>query len=223
MAVQFAQPYRFNEQQFARMAAAGVVPEWATELIDGVPYQAGSPFRFSSADYFHLGELGVFLEGDRVELIDGEIIQMSPEGTRHFACVTRLLRLLGPLVGDAIVGSHGSLFLPDEYRPMPDVMVLRPNESDYEDAHPTHEEALLVIEVSDSSIRYDRHVKSVRYAEAEIPEYWLVDLTRDQVIVHQQPAAGAYHDVQTYGRGEAWTSAVLGSASLAVNSVLKPR
>jgi Uma2 family endonuclease len=80
-----------------------------------------------------------------------------------------------------------------------------------------------VIEVSDSSIRYDRHVKSVRYAEAGIPEYWLVDLTRDKIVVHQRPAAGAYQDVQSYGSGEAWVSAASGGISIPVNAILKPR
>jgi Uma2 family endonuclease len=223
MAVQFAQPYRFSEEQLARMAQAGVVPEHGTALIEGVPYWAGIPFRFSSDDYFKLGELGVLHKGVRVELIDGEIIETSPEGSRHFACITRLMRLLVPCVGEALVGAHGSLFLPDQYRPMPDVMVLRPSHDDYEEVHPTHEDALLVIEVSDSSIRYDRHVMSVRYAEAGIPEYWLVDLTRDKIVVHQRPAAGAYQDVQSYGSGEAWVSAASGGISIPVNAILKPR
>ena len=197
MAVQFAQPYRFSEQQLARMAEAGVVPEHGTALIDGVPYWAGIPFRFSSEDYFKLGELGVLHEGDRVELIDGEIIEMSPEEIRHSACIRRLIRFLSPRVGDAIVGAQDSLSLPDGYWPMPDVVVLRPSEDDYEEAHPTHQDALVVVEVSNSSLRHDRHVKSMRYAEAGIPEYWLVDLTRDTIAIHLHPVMGEYRDVKT--------------------------
>lgn len=223
MAVQFAQPYRFDEQQLARMAAAGVIPEWGIELVDGVPYWAGTPFRFSSDDYFKLGELGVLHEGDRVELIDGEIIEMSPEGSRHFACITRLMRLLIPHVGEALVSSHGSLFLPDQYRPMPDLMVLRPSEDDYEEKHPTHQDALVVVEVSNSSLRHDRHVKSMRYAEAGIPEFWLVDLTRNTIAIHQDPVAGAYRDVQMYGSGDTWASAALAGLTVPVDVILKPR
>ena len=223
MAVQFAQPYRFSEQQLARMAQAGVVPEHGTALIDGVPYWAGAPFRFSSEDYFRLGELGILREEDRVELMDGEVIAMSPEGSRHFACVVRLIRFLAPRVGDALVGANGSLSMPDQYWPVPDVMVLRPSEDEYESVRATYEDALVVVEISDSSIAYDRNVKSLRYAEASIPEYWLVDLTRDKVAVHQNPLTGAYREVRMFGRGEAWTSAALGGLEVPVDTILKPR
>jgi Uma2 family endonuclease len=223
MAVQFAQPYRFSEQQLARMAAAGIVPEYGTQLVDGVPYWAGTPVRFSSDDYFRLAEIGVLRPNERVELIDGDVVAMSPEGTRHFACVSRLMRLLTLHAGESLVVSHGTLFLPDQYRPMPDVMVLRPSETDYEDAHPTHADALVVVEVADSSERYDRIVKIERYAEAGIPEYWLVDLTRDTITVHGNPAAGEYRDLQTYSRGDEWFSAALGGPLIPVDAILKPR
>ncbi|WP_420128456.1 Uma2 family endonuclease [Longimicrobium sp.] len=223
MAVQFAQPYRFTEQQLSRMADAGIIPRGGTTLIDGVPYQGGVPVRFSSPDYYRLGEIGALTENERVELIDGEIIAMSPEGSRHSACIIRLIRFLTPRVGEALVGAHGSLFLPDEYRPMPDVVVLRASADEYEQAHPTHEDALVVIEVSDTSLRYDRHVKSGRYAQADIPEYWLVDLTRDKISVHQNPVAGEYAQVRTYGAGESWKSSALGGLEVAVDDVLKPR
>jgi Uma2 family endonuclease len=223
MAVQFAQPYRFSEQQLARMVQAGVVPEHGTALVDGVPYWAGAPFRFSSEDYFKLGEFGILNEGDRVELMDGEVIEMSPEGSRHFACVVRLIRFLSPRLGEAVLGANGSLSMPDQYWPMPDVMVLRPSDDEYENTRPTYQDALVVIEVSDSTIAYDRRVKSVRYAEAGIPEYWMVDLTRDKLVVHQGPAAGAYRDVRMYGRGETWTSAALAGLQIPVDIILKPR
>jgi Uma2 family endonuclease len=223
MAVQFAQPYRFSEQQLARMAQAGVVPEHGTELIDGVPYWAATPFRFSGEEYSRLGELGVLCGEDRVELIDGEVIAMNPEGSRHFACVARLIRFLTPRVGEALLTAKGSLSLPDQTWPMPDVMVLRPSEHDYESGNPTREDALVVIEVSDTTLAFDRNVKSVRYAEGSIPEYWMVDLTRDKIVIHQQPAAGAYRNVRMYGRGERWTSSVLGGLSVPVDVILKPR
>jgi Uma2 family endonuclease len=223
MAVQFAQPYRFDEQQVARMAGAGIMPRAGTHLIDGVPHRAGTPVRFSTDDYFRLGEFGVFREGDRVELIDGEIIEMSPEGSRHSSCIRRLIRYLGPRVGTAFVGAQDSLSLPDGYWPRPDVVVLRGRNDEYEHAHPTHEDALVVIEVSDTSLRYDRHVKAGRYAQAAIPEYWLVDLTRDTIYVHQRPVAGQYVDVRVYGFGESWASPGLGGLEVGVDDVLKPR
>jgi Uma2 family endonuclease len=216
MAVQFAQPYRFTEQQLARMAEAGIIPRAGTELIDGVPYRFGLPFPFASDDYFQLGESGVFDDGDRVELIDGEIIEMSPEGSRHSACLARLTRFLIPRVGQAVVRVQDSLFLPDEYRPQPDLVVAREQDDDYEHAHPTHADVLVVVEVSDSSLRYDRQVKAVRYAQAGIPEYWLVDLTRNQIFVHQKSLTGEYRDVQVYGLGEMWISTALGGLHIPV-------
>lgn len=223
MAVQFAQPYRFSEQQLARMAQAGVVPEHGTELIDGVPYWAGAPLRFSSEDYFKLGEFGILSEGDRVELIDGEVIEMSPEGSRHSACIRRLIRYLPPQVGKAIVGAQDSLSLPEGYWPRPDVVVLRPDEDEYEHVHATHRDALVVIEVANSSERHDRIVKAARYAEAEIPEYWLVDLTRDTIAVYRDPVAGEYREVETYAAGEEWISEALDGLRISVDAVMKPR
>lgn len=223
MAVQFAQPYRFSEQQLARMADAGIIPRAGTNLIGGVPYRAGSPVRFSSDEYFRLGEIGVLAENERVELVDGEIIEMSPEGSRHSACIIRLIRFLAPRVGDALVSANGTLFLPDQYRPMPDVMVLRPSADEYEHVHPTHEDALVVIEVSDTSVAMDRQFKSARYAQAAIPEYWLVDLTRDVISVHTNPIVGQYTEVQVYRGQESWRSLALGGLVIAVNDVLKPK
>ena len=210
MAVQFAQPYRFNEQQLARMAEAGVVPGDGTVLIEGVPYRAGAPVRFSRDAYYRLGELGILSKRDRVERIDGEIIAMTPAGSRHSACVSRLNQFLTPRIGDAIIRYENPLALPQDLDPEPDLAIVRARADHYENAHPAAEDALLVIEVSSSSRRSDLGIKAQWYAEAEIPEYWIVDLTRDQVVVHQAPASGVYREVQAYGRGEAWTSAAGG-------------
>jgi Uma2 family endonuclease len=223
MAVQFAQPYRFTEQQLARMADAGLMPHGETELIDGVPYRAGVPIRFSRAAYYRLGELGVLAKRDRVELIDGEIIEMSPIGSRHAACVSRLNRFLTPRVGNALVRFENPLALPDEYDPQPDVVVVRARDDDYEDAHPTSDDALLVVEVADSSLRYGRTVKVQRYAEAGLPECWLVDLTRNQIVVHQNPVAGEYRNTRTYGAGESWTSSAIPGLKVSADVILKRR
>ncbi|HEX6372262.1 MAG TPA: Uma2 family endonuclease [Longimicrobium sp.] len=223
MAVQFAQPFRFTEQQVARMAEAGLIHRDETRLIDGVPYRAGAPIRFSRAAYYRLGEMGVLTKRDRVELIDGEIIEMSPISPRHSACVSRLARLLTPRVGSALVRFENPLALPDEYDPQPDVVVVRARDDDYEESHPTSDEALLVVEVADSSLRYDRTVKVQRYADAGLPEYWLVDLTRNEVIVYQDPIAGEYRNARTYGLGESWTSMAIPGLVVSANMILKRR
>lgn len=222
MAVQFAQPYRFSEQQLARMVEAGLVPEWGTTLIDGIPYWAGAPFRFSRDAYYRLGELGILSKRDRVERIDGEIIQMTPAGSRHSACVSRLNEYLAPRIGDAIIRYENPLALPQEIDPEPDLAIVRRRADHYENAHPTAADALLVIEVADSSRRFDLGEKARWYAEAGIPEYWLVDLTHDRIVVHEAPLAGSYRSVHHHGRGEAWTSAALGGLAIPVDVALRP-
>jgi Uma2 family endonuclease len=223
MAVQFAQPYRFSEQQLACMARAGVVPEHGTTLIDGVPYWAGAPYRFSRAAYYRLGELGILGKRDRVERIEGEIIEMAPAGSSHSACVSRLNQFLTPRVRNGIVRSENPLLMPQDIDPEPDLAVVRARPDHYEDAHPTAEDALLVVEVAESSRRYDIGQKAQWYAEAGIPEYWMVDLMRDNVIIHRDPVAGAYRDVRVYGRGEHWTSDVLEGLQVPVDGILKPQ
>jgi Uma2 family endonuclease len=223
MAVQFVQPYRFTEQQVARMEEAGILPRRGAELLDGIVYRAGEPVRFDRGTYYRLAEIGVLGEHAHVELIDGEIIEMTPAGSRHAACVTRITRLLMARTADMIVRSEQPLWLPDDYDPEPDVAVLRPEPRDYEDAHPTHHDALVVVEVAESSLRYDRHVKAERYAAAGIPEYWLIDLTREHVLIHQRPAGGAYTEIRAYGAGESWRSPVLNGLTVSVDDVIKPR
>lgn len=222
MAVQFARLYRFTDQQFARMAAAGLLPEHGTVLVDGVPYWAGAPFRFSRDAYYRLGELGIVSKRDRVERVDGEIIEMTPIGSRHSACVSRLNGFLTPRVGNAIVRSENPLALPQEIDAEPDLAVVRWRADHYEHVHPTADDALLVVEVADSSRRYDLGQKAQWYAEAGIPEYWIVDLTRDRVFVHQLPSAGAYRERQVFGRGDRWVSAALDGLQIPVDTVLAP-
>src|SRR5215213_2616702 len=161
MAVQFVQPYRFTEEQYRRMAEIGVIPEHGTELIDGVVVEGTRPFLFSSEDYFRLGEEGILDEDDRVELFDGEIIAMSPISGRHSKCVARLIKLLGPRVGDGELRIQDVLHLRKGREPQPDAAIyrLRDDEDGDDDNQPTAADALLVVEVADSSLLFDRTVK----------------------------------------------------------------
>jgi Uma2 family endonuclease len=224
MAVQFVQPHRFSVEQYRRMTEIGMVPEDGTELIDGVVVSGMRPHRFSSAEYFRLGEAGIIDEDERVELLDGEIIQMTPIGSRHSSCVSRLIRILMPLRGGAELRIQDVLHLREEDDPQPDAALYRPRSDDYEEEHPTAADALLVVEVADTSLLYDRTVKMERYAEAGVPEYWIVDLRRNVVIVSRNPLAGQFMDVREYGPGERWRSAALGNAEVVVDDIVgKPR
>lgn len=223
MAVQFVQPHRFSVDQYRRMVEIGVVPKEGTELIDGVVVSGTRAYRFSSGEYFRLGEAGILSEDERVELLDGEIVAMTPIGSRHSSCVARLTRLLAARVGNAELRIQDVLHVRDGYDPQPDAAVYRSSPNGYEAAHPTAADALLVVEVADTSLLADRTVKMEQYAEAGVPEYWVVDLGRNVIIVSQNPVGGQYLDVREYGRGDTWQSAALGGAEIEVADIIGKR
>src|SRR6266498_3300178 len=158
---------------------------------------------FTVDDYHRLAELGILGEDDRVELLDGQIVEMTPIGPDHAGCVDALNRLLSRLVGDTgIVRVQNPLVLSSEWEPQPDLVVLRPRADGYRKAHPGPEDVLLVIEVADTSLESDREVKLPRYAVAGIPEVWLVALANDRIEVYRQPAPDGYREVRTLSRGD---------------------
>jgi len=152
--------------------------------------------RLTVDDYGRMGEAGVFAPDARVELIDGEVIDMAPIGTRHAAAVTRLDRLLQRAVGDqAIVRSQNPLRLGDRSEPEPDLLLLLPRADFYASAHPGASDVLLLIEVADSSVRYDREIKLPLYARHGIAEVWLVDLEAGMLRFFRGPQGERYTDV----------------------------
>jgi Uma2 family endonuclease len=149
--------------------------------------------RFSVDDYYRMAEAGILRYKERVELIEGEIVDMAPVGRRHAACVDRLNDLFARGLGDrAIVRVQGPLRLHHRSEPQPDLVVLRRRADFYarRDARP--EDAFLVIEVADTTERYDRLVKVPMYARAGIPEVWLVDLTAMRITAYREPSADGY-------------------------------
>src|ERR1043166_1075223 len=138
---------------------------------------------FTRAEYHRMGEVGIFSEDDRVELIKGEIVKMSPIGRHHVAFVNNLNQLLVTrLAGRAIVSVQNPVVLSDDNEPQPDVTVLRPRSS--QQAQPAVAAVLLLIEVAQTSLRYDRVTKRPLYAEAGIPEYWIVDCGAESIEMH---------------------------------------
>jgi Uma2 family endonuclease len=154
--------------------------------------------RLSVADYYRMGEAGIFAPDARVELINGEIIDMAPIGTRHGSAVKRLNSLLIAAVGSqAIVSVQDPLRLSDLSEPEPDLMLLKPRDDFYADAHPSAADVLLLIEVADTSARYDREIKLPLYARHGVPEVWIVDLEARLVRFYSAPAGDAYGQTST--------------------------
>ncbi len=148
--------------------------------------------RFTVDEYERMGEAGILGEGERVELIDGRIVQMTPIGVPHAATVTELVALLLAQLGDrGVVYSQNPIVIGEFSEPQPDVTVLRPPRATYRKRRPRPEDVLLLIEVTDTSGPYDRGVKLPIYARSGIPEYWIVDVVSDRIEVHSAPRRGA--------------------------------
>ncbi|MHB8646898.1 MAG: Uma2 family endonuclease [Thermomicrobiales bacterium] len=176
--------------------------------------------RFTVAEYQRMGEAGIFVEGDRVELIEGEIYQMSPIGVRHARCVTRLTRILSRQAGpDMLVGVQNPIYPGGESAPQPDLAIVR--DRDPGDLWPTLADILLVMEVSDSTLAYDRGTKLPLYATAGIAEVWIVDLTAQTVERYTEPRDGLYHLTARARPGESLVSTVLPALTIPVADILK--
>lgn len=175
--------------------------------------------RFTVAEFERMGEIGIFTEDDRVELIAGVIVDMSPADGRHIAAVNRLNQRLGRQIGaEMLVSMQNPVVLSDDSEPQPDIAILRDR---VYDVVPTVEDILLVIEVADSTLAYDRDVKlPLLYAPAGIPESWLFDLVNTRLERHSEPGPDGYRLVARAGRGESLTSTVLPGVTLAVDTLL---
>jgi Uma2 family endonuclease len=176
---------------------------------------------FTVHDYHRMAEAGILHEDDRVELIEGEIVEMAPIGSRHHACVMRLDELLRRSEGQGyIVSVQGPIRLDEDAEPQPDLALLRRRKNFYAAGHPTPEDVLLVMEVSDTSRSYDRNVKLPLYARAGIPEVWIVDLVEDVIERHTDPAQEGYRRLERARRGETLQSEALPALVLPVDAVL---
>src|SRR5712691_7513791 len=147
-------------------------------------------------DYHKMAEAGILGEDDRVELIDGELIEMAPIGSNHAGEVMSLNMLLSAAVaGRAIISPQNPVRLSVHSEPQPDLTVLRFRDDFYRTSHPQPEDVLLLIEVADTTIRYDREIKIPLYARAGIPEVWLIDLQQERVEIYLQPSSDGYRQL----------------------------
>jgi Uma2 family endonuclease len=161
------------------------------------------PHLFSVEEYYRMSQAGILDEDDHVELIEGEIVEMTPIGSRHAACVKRLNALFSRQVSDrAIVQVQDPVRLGEYSEPQPDLALLRLQSSFYAEAHPGPGDVLLLVEVAETSSRYDRDVKIPLYAEAGICEVWIVDLSNGRLEIYLSPSHGDYQEESVLGRGD---------------------
>ena len=158
------------------------------ELLNSQPRH-----RWTVAEYHRMAEVGLLNEDSRVELIDGEIIEMAPIGSEHAGHNNHLLSLLAyRLHGKAVVAGQNPVVLSNYEEPQPDIAVLRWRNDYYRTVHPHAEDVLLIIEIADSTLRYDRDVKMPLYAKNGIPEVWLLDIQSRQLEIYREPINGEY-------------------------------
>jgi Uma2 family endonuclease len=180
-------------------------------------------WQFTVADFARMLEVGIFAEDDRVELIDGEVRAMSPIGPRHAAIVKRLNTLMSRQIADrAILSVQDPIQLTDYTEPQPDLAVLRLREDFYVQAHPVPADVLVVVEVAETSLEYDREEKVPRYAQVRIPEVWLLDVERETVTQYTQPDGTRYGAEHALQRGQILVSVTVSDLRLALDDIFGP-
>ncbi|MDM8560453.1 Uma2 family endonuclease [Candidatus Parabeggiatoa sp. HSG14] len=184
-------------------------------------YAFPSTHLFTVEDWHKMGEIGLFSPETRVELIEGEIIEMGQIGSLHAGHVNRLNYLLNKQIKDSeIVSVQNPVILENYSEPQPDLMVLRHKAHFYSEKHPTPEDVLLLIEVSDSTLTYDRNIKRILYARHGIIEYWVVNLKDNCIEVYLNPQAQDYTLIHIIRCGEVIIPSQLPHISIAVSDIL---
>ena len=177
-------------------------------------------YRFTVEEFARMGEAGIFTEDDRVELIDGEILEMTPIGALHAGLVSRLTELIVTRVaGRAHVSIQNPVRLDPHTEPQPDLVVARRRKEFYTDRHPEPVDIFLVIEVADSSLRYDRTEKAPRYGRAGVPEMWIVDVASAAVTVHADPGPDGYATRRVLRGGDEVAAASLAGLGFSVDEI----
>ena len=177
-------------------------------------------YRFTVDEFARMGEAGIFTEDDRVELIDGEIVAMAPIGPLHAGLVSRLNQLIVTRVaGRAHVSVQNPVRLDPHTEPQPDLVVARPRKTFYTDRHPEPGDILLVVEVADSSLGYDRTEKAPRYGRAGIPELWIVDAAAAAVTAHTEPGPEGYATRRVLRGGDEVAAGSLDGLGFSVDAI----
>jgi Uma2 family endonuclease len=176
---------------------------------------------FTVRDYHRMVDAGILRENDRVELIYGEVLAMSPIGSPHGAHVDRATRAFVRAAGDlAIVRVQGNVELDQYNEPLPDIVLMRPKEDFYASGLPDPTDVFLIVEVSDSSLKYDRGLKARLYAETGIREYWVVDVENKRAFAYSDPQDGTYQTMRELPRGETLSPILLPDCCVSIDTLL---
>jgi Uma2 family endonuclease len=177
--------------------------------------------KFTVGQYHQMIESGILTDRDHVELLQGEIIEMSPVGRQHAAYVDRLTELFVlELSSWARIRVQSPIRLSNNSEPQPDVAILQRRADFYAEGHPQPQDIFALVEVSDTTIEFDRTVKVPLYAQDNIAEVWIVDLNAEAVQVYREPVTACYQHVQTYHRGQSIASQVFADVQFAVDQLL---
>lgn len=177
--------------------------------------------RFTVNDYHRMVDAGILGEGDRVELIRGEVLQMSPIGPPHNGAILRANHALSRMVGErALVSVQGAIRLDQYNEPQPDLCLLRLAPDFYTSRHDEPADILLIIEVADSSLEYDQTIKLQLYAETGIPDYWISDISGGRVLAYSSPQGRAYRSVRELRRGETIAPQLLPDCQIPIDVLL---
>ena len=176
---------------------------------------------FTVAEYYQMAAAGILTEDDRVELIEGEVVQLPPIGSGHGGRVNRLTKLFVRALGDrAVVAVQNPVRLSEISEPQPDLAILHYRGDFYGDSHPGPGDVHLIIEVTDTSGGYDRSVKAALYARTGIPEVWIVDVPGEVVSVFREPSPEGYRSVTDHRQGDTVAPLAFPDARLRVDEIL---
>jgi Uma2 family endonuclease len=177
--------------------------------------------KLTVSDYYRMGDAGILHEDSRVELIEGELIDMSPIGSWHAGIVTQLASVLTMAAGTkAIISSQNPIHLNDHCVPQPDLMVLKPRLDFYKSALPDSSDVLVLIEVADSSIDYDRKTKLPLYARSGVQEFWIIDLNAKRLERYTQPNETGYGQCETLDKTATVSPAALPDVAIDLSRIL---
>jgi Uma2 family endonuclease len=192
-------------------------------MIPTMPTETIGKKLFTADEFEQMHEAGILSHEERFELIRGEIIEMPRPLPPHSGTVDRLAQVFSLRFGGAVTVRVQNPYRIDRYsEPIPDIALLKPRSDFYTKAHPGPQDVFLLLEVSHTTVHYDKTVKALLYAESGAPEYWQLDLTKDVLIVRTDPQDAEYQNVRVFRRGENITIGALPAFSFSLDELLGP-